>query len=127
MNKYIGIPFKDGEPSFSGANCITLIELIYRLELGKEISKIRVPSEHSRMAFMQYMKEISEKWVEVDTPKEFTVVAMAHDMNHPKIVQHFGIYLGNGKILHTLNKIGSHVTNFDVMKPFIRGYYEWRS
>ena len=127
MMQYIGIPFKDGEPSFGGANCITLVELFYREELGIEIEPIRVDHDHKRRAFMQYLTEISERWDALPEPELYCVVAMAHSPKHPDLVQHFGIYLGDGIILHTLQNVGSHIVRLSKMKPFIKGYYKWRS
>ena len=127
MMRYIGIPFEDGEPSFNGANCITLVELIYREELGIEIHPIRVAHANKRRAFMQYLTEIAERWDRIDEPEPFCVVAMAHSPRHPDLVQHFGIYLGDGIILHTLQKVGAHTVQLARMKPFIKGYYKWRS
>ena len=127
MKKYIGIPFKDGEPSCDGANCITLIELFYKNHLDLEIPKIRVKSDNSRRAFMEYLKQISEHWTEVKEPKTFDVVAMARDIKHPKVVQHFAIYIGSGRILHSLENVGSHIDTIENLKPFIKGFYRWQS
>lgn len=127
MTNFIGIPFADGEPSFGGANCITLIELLYREELGLEIPKIRIEHAHQRKAFMRYLKEIADRWDALPEPEQYCVVAMAHSPKHPTVVQHFGIYLGNDIILHTLQNVGSHTVRLSKMKPFIKGYYKWRS
>jgi len=127
MNKYIGIEFSDLEPSFKSANCYSLIELFYKEELKIEIPKIRILALNSRHAFMEYLKQISENWIKIDKPELNCVVAMAHDMAHPKIVQHFGIYIGDRKVLHTLNKVNSHIATLQSLKPFIKGYYKWQS
>lgn len=127
MNRYIGIPFADGEPSLAGANCITLVELIYREKLGVPIHPIRIPHGQKNRAFMQFLTEVSERWEAIDTPEEFCVVAMAHDPRRPDLIQHFGIYLGNDIMLHTLQKVGAHTVRLSKMKSFIRGYYRWRS
>jgi len=127
VNKYIGIPFSDGEPSLKGANCYSLIELIYKEEFGIELPKIRISALNSRRAFIEYLKQVSEHWIKIDEPEINCVVVMAHDMKHPKVIQHFGLYIGDGKVLHTLNKINSHIKSLDSLKPFIKGYYKWQS
>lgn len=126
MKQYIGVPFENGEPTLYGANCITLIELFYKNELKIEIPKLRIDSSNTRRIFMEYMRQISENWETVIEPKEYDVVAMAHDLNHPKMIQHFGIYLGNGKMLHTLENVGSHIGNIEEYKAVIKGYYRWQ-
>ena len=125
MKKYIGIPFKDGEPSFTGANCITLCELFYYNELKISIPKIRVESSNTKRVFLEYLHQISNNWTKVEEPKLYDIVAMSRDLKHPNMVQHFGIYLGNGKILHSLEKVGSHVVSIVEMKVFIKGFYRW--
>ena len=125
MKNFIGIPFKDGEPTYMGANFITLIELYYKDYLNIEIPKIRVESANTRRAFMEYLKQISDGWVETKEPKPFDVVAMSRDIKHPNMIQHFGILLENGKILHTLEKAGSHIVDEKDLKSFIKGYYRW--
>ena len=126
MNKYIGVPFADGTPSLKGANCYSLVELIYREELGIEIPNLTTLSVNSRRVYLEFLKQISENWIKIDEPELHCVVAMAYDMQHPKIVQHVGIYLGDGKVLHTINKINSHVVTLGSLKPLIKGYYKWR-
>jgi len=126
MKKFIGIPFEDGEPSFYGANCITLIELAYKEHLNIEIPKIRVQSENTRRIFMEYLQQISENWEAVDEPKMFDIIAMARDIKHPKMIQHFGIYIGDGLMLHTLKNVNSHIVKIEEYEYFIKGYYRWQ-
>jgi cell wall-associated NlpC family hydrolase len=53
---------------------------------------------------------------------------MELDGKMPGCVQHFGVYLGDGKFIHTLKKVHSCISN--VRDPYwsnrIRGYYKWR-
>lgn len=127
MNRYIGIPFLDGEASYSGANCYGLVRLFYKDYLGINIPELKVHSDHSNVVWATYLKEIGEHWHNVDEPELYDVVAMAHNLSHPNIVQHVGMYIGNGKVLHTLNKIGSHISSIEELKPIIKGYHRWRS
>lgn len=126
MNKFIGIPFTDGEATFRGANCYGLVELFYREHLGIIIPKLNTPSEQSNKVWATYLREISEHWESVEEPQLYDIVAMAHDMRHPRIVQHVGIYIGDGKIIHTLQKIGSHVSKISDMQSIIKGHHRWQ-
>lgn len=127
MNKFIGVPFSDAKESFKGANCYGLVRLFYREELGIIIPSLDVPSNHSNKVFATFLKQISEHWESVDVPNYGDVVAMSQDLSHPKIVQHVGVYIGNGKILHTLNKLNSHVSNIETLRPIIKGFYKWHT
>ena len=126
MKQYIGIPFTNGEPSFNGCNCITLVELIYKNELGIDIPKIRVLSENTRRVFVEYLQQIENNWLEVKEPEQYDVIAMARDIKHPRMIQHFGIYLGDGKVLHSLENIGSHIDTLENLKYFTKGFYRWQ-
>lgn len=127
MMRFVGIPFADGEQSFNGANCYGLVRLFYKEHLGIEIPELTVQSDHSNRVWATYLREISENWDRVDEPELYDVVAMAQDIAHPRIVQHVGIYLGDGKVLHTLTKIDSHVVSLESIKYSVRGYHRWRS
>ena len=66
-------------------------------------------------------------WQKIEGPEEGAVVAMAIDPETPDAVQHFGICIGGGHFLHTLQKIKSCTMRLD--DPFwsrkIRGFYRW--
>lgn len=127
MIRFIGIPFADGKQSFKGANCYGLVWLFYKYHLGINIPELTVQSDHSNRVWATYLREISENWNWVDEPQQFDVVAMAQDISHPRIVQHVGIYIGNGKVLHTLNKIDSHIVSLESIRYSVRGFHRWRS
>lgn len=125
LNKFIGIPFGDGRPSYNKCNCYGLVELFYRDHLGIVVPSLDTLSTHSSKVWAVYLNEISSNWKTVESPEFGDVVAMAHDMRHPNIVQHVGIYIGDGRVLHTLDKLGSHVTKLDIIKSAIKGYHRW--
>ena len=125
--RFVGIPFADGAPSFKGANCYTILQLVYKHELGIELPSYTIPAKYSNRVFINFLNTVALNWDKVDEPEYLDVVAMAHDMARPNLIQHFGLYIGEGRILHTLDKIGSHVSTVQKLKPFIKGYYKWRS
>ena len=122
IGKYVGLPFIDRK-----SDCITLIKTIYKNELGIEIPDMMTSAYDSKKAFSVYQREISSNWLKLDTPQKYCVIAMATIPEHPKIIQHFGMYLCDNKMLHTLDKIGSHITDLKNYKHFIRGYYSWKA
>ena len=126
MNRYIGIPFQDKGCLIDGADCYGIIRLIYKEDLGIEIPLFNGSCYDSRGIFLDYIRQISEYWELVKEPKKYDVIAMAHDPQHPRVVQHFGIYMGDGIVLHTLENIGSHPTNIQELNYYIKGIYRWK-
>lgn len=126
LRKYIGIPFVDRQSSFEGADCFGLLRLFYQHEFGYLIPDPFLPCRAKNSIFARYEKEIAENWKTLETPEDFCVVAMAHDVNTPHLIQHFGILLPNKKLLHTLEKVGSHTVGVKSYKWAIKGFHKWR-
>jgi cell wall-associated NlpC family hydrolase len=126
FDKYVGIPFIDRGSSFNGADCYGLIRLIYKTEFGIDIPEFGGSCMDTKRIYNDYLQQIAELWVLDNTYSVYNVLAMAHDPNHPKIIQHFGIYIGNGLMLQTLEKIGSFVCKVDEYSRYIKGNYKWK-
>lgn len=129
MMNYIGIPFVDSGRDFKGCDCFGLMKLYYKNELNIDIPDVKITPSQPRRIMINYLNEISKNWKKIEEPQENCVISMAMNANHPKLVTHFAIMLSNNKILHTLNKLQSHVISLDDarVKPFIRGYHIWQS
>lgn len=123
MYKFIGIPFKNRQASITGADCYGLVRLVYAEKLGVNIPQPISSAYASRMVEAEFLQEIASNWYEVFEPRPFDVVAMAHDGNHPKLIQHFGIVINDTQMLHTLDTVGSHIVRISDYKHFIKGYY----
>jgi cell wall-associated NlpC family hydrolase len=121
FDKYIGIPFEK-------LDCYRFVQWVLN-----DAANIRVPSfdtigtEDNRRIYLNFLNEISSNWESVKQPQQFDVVAMAYDAKHPKLVQHFGVYIGDGLMLHTLKHIGSHSIKLEhpAVKSSIQGIYRW--
>jgi len=127
MTKYIGIPFEDRGQSLSGADCYGLLRLIFKEDCQIDIPEFLASCHSSKAIFSDYLKQISEYWEPVSNFKKYDVVAMSHDPSHPSMVQHFGLYIGNGLMLHTLENIGSHIVELNTMNYYIKGVYRWKN
>ena len=130
INDYIGIPFIDKGRDFKGCDCYGLIKLYYKNELGIDIPDVVASPNQLRLAYIEYIKNISSLWTTSTEPKENDVVAMKTDVNNPKLVTHFGIIVkvNSGlKILHTFKKSNSHIV--DLNNPAyankIKGFHSW--
>lgn len=130
QSKFIGIPFVEKTGDFNNADCFGLVVLFY-----KEIMKIDIfgKLEHYhykdiKKILMQYLSEVNTNWksVKIDNMQFGDVIAMAHDLNHPNVIQHFGIYLEDGKMLHTLQDVGSHIVDIKKYEYYIKGVHRWQ-
>lgn len=126
LSKYIGIPFEDKADTEFSADCFGLVRLIYKEKLSIGVFKPTSSAFNSRSVLREFLEESSRNWVKVEAPKLYDVVAMAHDPKHPNIIQHFGIYIGENRMIHTLKGVGSHVVSLEDYKYFIKGFYQWR-
>lgn len=122
--KYIGIPFESKGASFETADCFGLVRLFYWEEFRVKIPQPISDYRNAKRAYVEYLTEITSHWKTIRQPKQFCVVAMAHDTKIPTIVQHFGIYI-DGLILHSLQKIGSHIAPIERYAWAIKAYHEW--
>jgi cell wall-associated NlpC family hydrolase len=128
FEKYVGIPFEDRGHSKEAADCYGLVRLVYRQELGIEIPEFNSSCGDTRRIFMDYLKQISEHWdLVTEDFQPFDVIAMAYDPEHPKIVQHFGLYIGNGMMLQTLKGIGAFTIRVSEYQHYVKGIYRWRA
>lgn len=126
LDNYIGIPFKNRADTEKSADCFGLVRLIYKQVLNIKVYKPNSSAFDSKSILKEFLEKVSKNWDEVQSLEKFDVVVMAHDPKHPDIIQHFGIYIGNGKMIHTLKGIGSHISNIHEYKYFIKGYYRWQ-
>jgi cell wall-associated NlpC family hydrolase len=63
----------------------------------------------------------------VEIPEPGDLAVMRIDARFPEMVQHVGVYIGGGRVLHTMKKRESHLIRVD--DPYwsrkIEGYYRW--
>ena len=114
-NDLVGIPFED-------VNCYELVRL-YQLQRGIELPSFKHDPKAIRMVFNEYLREISKHWQIIQEPEPHCGIAMAYNPQYPRLVTHFGVLLENGKVLHSLEGIGSHLTDYDNLKYCIKGLY----
>ena len=76
-----------------------------------------------------FLNEVSKNWIKIDKPEKGCVVAMSTEPKHPKLITHFGIMIDTKKMLHTLQKMNSHLMDIDNprVKTTIKGFYKWQN
>jgi cell wall-associated NlpC family hydrolase len=69
------------------------------------------------------------KWIKIEQPEEGCVIAMALDPMQPDKVQHLGVYIGEGKFIHILEKHGVLTSRISdrFFKGKFRGFYKWKN
>lgn len=131
IEKYIGIPFIDKGRDFKGCDCYGLAKLYFKNELDIDIPDVIARPNQIKMAYMEYLSNISKYWIEHKEIKENTIVALKTDPNNPKLVTHFGIILkidNKLKMLHTFRDTASHLVDLpnQIYDNKIVAYYEWK-
>lgn len=131
LSDLIGIPFsKDGESPQEGFDCWGLVRFVY-----KEFYGIELPDfNHSNIHYLNGKKvhkiieeeQNDEKlWEKLNEPEEPCILAIK---NHPLYINHTGIYVGRGKFLQSLEKVG--VILSDIHDKYwsqkIVGFYKWK-
>jgi len=132
ISNFIGIPFINKGRTFEACDCYGVVKLYYKEILGIDIPDVLASPKQPRMAYMEYLENISKYWIEHYEPKENSVVALHTDPQHPKLVTHFGVVVkldNKLKMLHTFRDTQSHLVDIDnpIYANKIKAYYEWRT
>ncbi len=108
-------------------DCYGLFMAIHRA-YGIELPDFRISCFATDEIRKQFEKEVG-KWRQLDKPEAPCAVALATSIHHPGMVCHFGVYIGDGKFIHTLRKTGSIVsTIYDpIWKNKIKGFFKWNA
>lgn len=131
IEDFVGIPFVDKGRSYKGADCYGLCMLYFKDVLNIDMPDVLASPKQIKMAYIEYLSNIKEYWIEHKEIKENTVVALRTDPNNPRLVTHFGIILkidGKYKMLHTFRDTASHIVELPnaIYDNKIVAYYEWK-
>lgn len=104
---------------YSIMNCYQLVRHFYRNEFGIELINMdNIKDDDTRTIHKEIMKQ-SINFVMTQTPKYGTLVLMNTEDNH-LVINHIGIYIGGGKVLHTSRKTGAVISKIEMLN--IKGY-----
>jgi cell wall-associated NlpC family hydrolase len=120
--EFIGIPFVDGGRDKNGTDCFGLVRMIYHAKYGIMLPEFNI----SCMDFSRIGNEIEnnrEYWKEVEPESIVPSLIVFRFMSD--YCNHVGVYVGDGKFIHTRQKVGSNVDRVDSIhwKSRIEGYY----
>lgn len=128
MRHLIGIPYRDGgrDPE-TGLDCWGLCMEAARCN-GVKLPEFTMACYDALGIFTLFAGEkSSSRWTRVLPPVPGCIAVMAIDPDRPGLIQHLGLYIGDGIILHTLRKREAHLIKTDdrFFGPKIKGYYRW--
>ena len=123
----IGIPFLDGGRDYhTGLDCYGLVMEIYRRN-GIVLPEYYAPALESEMVNIAYQGALmTGVWTPAPIDNLPELAVMGIHFNSP-LVNHTGVYLGNGKFIHTREKIGVCIDsiNSPAWRHRIEGYYTY--
>lgn len=104
-NNYIGIPWVCGKSTLEGADCWGLVSMIYLDLFNIRLAHFNVDeidSESKTTCKIEQVRDNSLSWEKTATPTEGDVVMMISRKTFRP--EHIGVYVGAGKILHSLTR-----------------------
>jgi cell wall-associated NlpC family hydrolase len=131
LRDLIGIPFiHNGRDPKQGLDCLGLVVETFK-RFGIQIPDLRQACYDAITIQMAILGEVP-RWIKIIDPTPPCAVVMAIDPEMPGVIQHLGTYIGDGKVLHTINKIKSSIFTIDgaslndsFWTKKIKGYYKW--
>ncbi len=126
LSGLIGIPFvQSGRNPKTGLDCWGLCREVFR-RYGTEVPDFHVAC-YDAFQIHYLVEGERSSWIRLDEPGDGCLVLFALDAQVPDLIQHLGIYVGAGRILHTLEKRGSSLIRLNdrFFGNKIRGFYRW--
>lgn len=127
--KFLGIPFVNKGRSLEGCDCWGLVQMIFR-EHGVEVPEYGINCDcRDWKEIHSHIEKARKQWNRIDKPKvPCLVVLRSVNVNAPiSFTDHVAVFVGEGKMMHTIEKLGSHITkiNHPLWNRKIEGFYEF--
>ena len=127
LRDLIGVPFVGGgrDPK-KGLDCWGLL-VIAAGRYGHVVPNYEIDCHDTERIEKQVLSDIGG-WEKIEEPEPGCVVLMNLDPEMPDAIQHFGVYIGGGRFLHTLKKTGSCRSSIHdrFWTNKVRGYLAWK-
>lgn len=123
VSDLIGAPFTDGGRDKNGLDCLGLAILVRR-RMGRPIAD--PGCRYDDIAAIEAVTgQERASWQRVSEPAPGDIVALVTDSRLPGVVQHIGIYLGDGRFVHTTARHGVAIAKVTdrLWAQRIEGYY----
>ena len=119
----IGKPFVDGGRGPEAYDCWGLCVEVFRRQ-GVELRDYKLCC-HDSAGFDGLFQEALSQWERREEPNIPAPSVVAIRFNHPVFINHVGVYIGNGRFLHTREKTGVVVERIDspCWRDRVEGFY----
>lgn len=118
----IGVPYLDcGRDPSIGLDCYGLMIVVFA-RAGIALHDVQYAAVDADTVQTKMTEHKPREWRQIDGPIAPCALAIR---NKPPFVNHTGVYIGDGKFLHTLKNIGVHLARIDspAWRNRIEGYY----
>jgi len=120
-NDLIGKPFRSKGRGLDNYDCWGLAIEVLRRE-GINIPEFDIDAYAYSVVSAKMQEQILDpRWKKLKNPEKNCIIAIKE---HPKFVQHVGVYLGYGKFIHA-GANGVEVRRLNDFKKQIRGFYKY--
>lgn len=135
FRKYIGIPYKTYGRDLKGVDCYGLILLIYKEHLGIELPdpntyKSWAESHEYLNAFYSESENVvswyHKLWTPIEGvphPYDVVLIRLFEELEPPS---HIGLYIGDGKFIHSMENLPATIHRLDYWKKGIYGIYRYK-
>lgn len=120
---YLKIPYRHNGDIFDGCDCYGLISLIYREELGIQLTPFKAYDTYKELADDYCINHAEDEFfpIEMDELQPYDVLLIQTDRPAPT---HITLYIGDGKIIHiSAQTRRTQVERLNTWKDRVRGCY----
>lgn len=124
----IGVPFvSGGRNAETGLDCWGVALAVQR-RLGVQVPDFKVSAFNTpEISGTAAAAMASGCWLTVDQPEPGDMVLMSVDSRMPGLINHFGVFIGDNRLIHTLEKTGCLIWRLDhpFLKHKLKGFMRW--
>lgn len=120
----IGIPFIPGGRTLDGLDCWGVVIEVFKITSPDIIiPEVNVSYNDGSFAINNEADIIKNSFIKIISPKIPSIMAIKH--HDPIYINHVGVYIGEGKFIHSRVKTGVIIDRVDspAWKRKIEGYY----
>jgi cell wall-associated NlpC family hydrolase len=129
LNDLIGTPFcNHGRDVHTGLDCYGLVMEVYRRQ-GIELPEYDADyNDAEKISGIIHHQARSKHWQECRQPLPVPCVLAIRFGTAPGVINHTGVYIGNGKFIHIREKTGVVIDRLDspAWRGVIAGFYEYK-